>query len=236
MRVNITIPVFNEESRLADTIQRLHAFLMNHPGMDWEIVIANNGSTDGSLDVARELSKSCPELRVVHLDQKGRGGALKKAWLESEADLLSYMDADLSTDLEAFPKLIGALTQDGYDMAIGSRLLKASEITRSFKRELISRCYNGLVKTMLGTRFSDTQCGFKAIKREPARKLLPMIQDEGWFFDTELLVTAERLGYRIFEVPVRWVEGRHSHVNLLRTAIDDFRGLRRLRRKFAGKS
>lgn len=233
MLVNITIPVFNEETILPSSIATLHTFLREHCRFEWEIVIANNASTDSTLEVARRLSSELDGVRVVHLDQKGRGRALKRVWTESRADILSYMDVDLSSNLYAFPPLIEALISGGFDLGTGSRLLKGSTTKRSFKREVISRTYNILVKLFFFTKFSDAQCGFKAITKEAAAKLLPKIEDTGWFFDTELLVIAEKTGYRIFDLPVSWVEDLDSRVKIIRTAVDDIKGLIRVRMGFA---
>lgn len=233
MLVNITIPVFNEETILPSSIATLHTFLREHCRFEWEIVIANNASTDSTLEVARRLSSELDGVRVVHLDQKGRGRALKRVWTESRADILSYMDVDLSSNLYAFPPLIEALISGGFDLGTGSRLLKGSTTKRSFKREVISRTYNILVKLFFFTKFSDAQCGFKAITKEAAAKLLPKIEDTGWFFDTELLVIAEKTGYRIFDLPVSWVEDLDSRVKIIRTAVDDIKGLIRVRKGFA---
>lgn len=233
MLVNVTIPVFNEEKILPSSIATLHTFLREHCRFEWEIVIANNASTDSTLEVARRLTNELKGVRVVHLDQKGRGRALKKVWSESQADILSYMDVDLSSNLYAFPPLIEALISGGFDIGIGSRLLKASTTRRSLKREIISRTYNLLVKSFFFTKFSDAQCGFKAITKGAAEKLLPKVEDTGWFFDTELLVIAEKSGYRIFDLPVSWVEDLDSRVKIISTAMDDIKGLIRVRRGFA---
>ncbi|MBI2620375.1 MAG: glycosyltransferase family 2 protein [Ignavibacteriales bacterium] len=232
MLVNVTIPVYNEAKALPSSISTLHGFLQKHGRFDWEIVIANNASTDHTLEVAHELAKNYSGVRVVHLDQKGRGRALTKAWSESQADILSYMDVDLSSNLYAFPPLIEALLGGGFEIAIGSRLLKASTTRRSFRREVISRSYNLLVKAFFLTKFSDAQCGFKAITRRAAQDLLPKTEDTGWFFDTELLVIGEKLGYRIFDLPVSWIEDLDSRVKIVRTAIDDIKGLIRVWRNF----
>ena len=197
MQISIVIPVFNEARGLADSILRLRGFLSGWRPAGWEIVIVDNGSTDETLAIARRLSADHAGIRTVHLDRKGRGRALKTAWMASDAEVLSYMDADLSTDLNAFPTLIQAVTEHGYDLAVGSRLLNPGWTERCWKREIASRCYNALVKRMLGARFSDAQCGFKAITRSAACRLLPLVEDDGWFFDTELLAMAERGGYRI---------------------------------------
>ena len=230
--VNITIPVFNEERRLEESLPKLHGFLFGHCPFNFEIVIADNASTDRTLDCARGFSETHPAVRVVHLEQKGRGRAIKKVWSESQADVLSYMDVDLSTDLAAFPSLIEALISGRFDLAIGSRLLKSSLTTRGFKREFISRGYNQLIKMFFHTRFSDAQCGFKAITREGASALLPLVEDNGWFMDTELLILAEKLGYRISDLAVRWVDDSDSRVKIWSTALGDIRGLVRVKGNF----
>ena len=229
--INVTVPVYNEVRRLARCVPKLHGFLIGLGGLNFEIVLADNGSTDGTLALAEELARQHRGVRVMHLEEKGRGRALKAAWGRSEADVLSYMDVDLATDLAAFPALVAAVTQAGFDLAIGSRLLPGSRTRRGWKREVISRCYMGLVRAFFQVRFSDAQCGFKALTREAARALLPLAEDNGWFFDTELLVLAERFGYRVGEVPVAWVDDPDSRVRLVATAWEDLKGLRRLRRK-----
>ena len=229
MFVNVTIPVFNEEVRLSRCLPRLHRFLTGQSRFDFEIVIADNGSTDETLKIARELCLQHDGTRVLRLDRKGRGRAVKRAWFESQADILSYMDVDLSTDLTAFPPLIEALMGGGFDVATGSRLLEPSLTTRSWKRELISRCYNRLIKVMFRTRFSDAQCGFKALTRRVVDDVVPDVVDEAWFFDSELLIRAEQRGYRIFEVPVGWIEDLDSRVKIVRTAWEDMKGLIRIR-------
>lgn len=228
--VNITLPVYNEEAQLSSSVSALGGFLEAHRELSWEVVIADNGSTDGTLAAARDLSQRA-HIRVAHSDRKGRGGAVKQVWLESTADILSYMDINLSTDLAALPLLIDALASGRFDVATGSRLQAASVTTRSWQREVVSRCYNWIVKAALRTRFSDAQCGFKAITREAAARLLPAVEDTGWFFDTELLVLAEKSGYRIYDLPVRWTEDQDSRVKILSTVWADLRGIIRLYRK-----
>jgi hypothetical protein len=169
-------------------------------------------------------------VNVLHLDQKGRGRALKAAWLGSEADVLSYMDVDLSTDIATYPILVGAIAERGYDVATGSRLKRRSQTTRGLKREFISRTYNTIIKLTFRTRFSDAQCGFKAISKKAARELLPRIENNEWFFDTELLINAEKRGYRVADIPVRWVDDPDSRVNIPRTVREDLEGLWRLKR------
>lgn len=229
IRVDVVIPVYNEEKDLPTSIETLHKFMTDNVSYDWRIVIADNASVDRTLEIAKALSERYPRVKYIHLDQKGRGRALRKSWLESDADIVSYMDVDLSTNLDAFPPLIAALSTGVYDVAIGSRLLPASRVTRQPKREIISRIYNLLIKLMFRNRFSDAQCGFKALTRRAVQALVPLVKDQAWFFDSELLLLAERKGFRIFEVPVEWVEDPDTRVKILSTAWEDIKGLVRVR-------
>lgn len=227
--IDIVIPVLNEERALPGTVATLREFLRDAIPNPCRIVIADNGSDDSTPQVGRGLAEEHPDVAYLRLEQRGRGRALRRAWLESQADLVSYMDVDLSTDLSAFQPLVQAL-EDGYDLAIGSRLAKESTVRlRSIKREVISRSYNLLIEAMFFTRFSDAQCGFKAMTSAAARALLPHVQDQGWFFDTELLILAEKRGFRIMDVPVSWTDDPDTRVKVVRTALDDLKGLLRLR-------
>lgn len=229
-RVDVVIPVYNEQDALEPSINTLVAFLRTRCPYAWRVIVADNASSDRTPEIAGELVRRYPgEVEFLHLEQKGRGRALKTAWLHSDADAVSYMDVDLSTNLEAFLPLIDALLVDGYDIAIGSRLAKGAQVTRRWKREILSRGYNLLIKLLFWNRFSDAQCGFKALTRRAARELLPQVQDHSWFFDTELLLRAEQSNFRIFEVPVEWIEDLGSRVEILHTAWEDLRGLIRVR-------
>lgn len=228
--LQVVIPVYNEEDALEDSVKKLREFLSEYmKKYRWEIVVANNASTDKTLEIAKRLSRQYKDVSYVHLDQKGRGRALRKAWTETKADIVSYMDVDLSTDLEAFPVLIEALAFRGYDVATGSRLMSGSRTKRGVKREILSRGYNLIVKTILGTKITDVQCGFKAATGKAARELAPWVKDNNWFFDTELLIVAEKRGYRIFETPVTWDEDLHSKVGVFRTVYDYLRDVFRLK-------
>ncbi len=226
--VDVVIPVYNEEKDLPRSVAALWDFLNEHLPYRWQIVIADNGSTDKTLAVAQALSQQYPNITYVHLDQKGRGRALRKAWLESKADAVSYMDVDLSTKLDAFPKLVKAL-DEGYGVAVGSRLMRGSKVDRSLRREITSRGYNLLIKMMFCPSFTDAQCGFKAVRRDVVQDIGPFTKDNAWFFDTELLLLAQRKGYRIKDVPVEWVEDPGSTVKIAKTAWEDIKGLLRLR-------
>jgi glycosyltransferase involved in cell wall biosynthesis len=230
--------VLNEEEQLADSVSRLHDAMIRHCGGCFSLVIADNGSTDDTPKIAARLVLEYPQVELLRLDQRGRGGALRTAWLHSTADVLAYMDVDLSTDIAHLPELLGAVLSGKCDVAIGSRLLPESQIRRSFKREVLSRGYSGLLRTVLGLQVRDAQCGFKALSRDAARRLLPLVQNNHWFFDTELLAHAQWQGLRISELPVRWVHDPGSRVRLLPTIAEDLLGIGRLwlrRRRAAGK-
>ncbi len=235
-RVDVIIPVYNEEQDLAASVLRLDSYLAETFPYDYRIVIADNASTDTTLQIAERLSSRHPRLQVVHLDAKGRGRALRQVWLASDADVVAYMDVDLSTDLKALLPLVAPLVSGHSDVAIGSRLSRSSRVVRGPKREFISRSYNLILRTALGASFSDAQCGFKAVRRDVAGQLLPLVQDNNWFFDTELLVLAERAGLRIHEVPVDWVDDPGSTVDIVATALEDLKGVWRLLRGFATRS
>ncbi|MBM3956559.1 MAG: glycosyltransferase family 2 protein [Gemmatimonadetes bacterium] len=228
--VDVVIPVLNEERALPGSVAKLRAFLDAQSGRDWRIVVADNGSTDATPEVARDLARSIPCVSVTRLEERGRGRALKKAWLESDAEVCCYMDVDLSTRLDALPPLVSAVAEEGYDVAIGSRLLPGSEVVgRTLKREITSRGYSLLFRSMFRTVFRDAQCGFKAVRTEAARAVLPLVKDTGWFFDTEFLIVAQRSGYRIREIPVHWEDDPDTRVKIVSTAWRDVKGLLRLR-------
>ncbi|MBW8481731.1 glycosyltransferase [Actinomadura parmotrematis] len=229
--VEIVIPVYNEERVLEASVLRLYAFLRADLPYDFVITVADNASTDTTWNVASRLAETLPHVRAVHLDRKGRGRALRRVWSESSADVVAYMDVDLSTDLDAFLPLVMPLLSGHSDLAIGSRLARGARVVRGPKREFISRSYNLLLRTLMRAHFTDAQCGFKAGRTEVVQALLPAVQDEEWFFDTELLLLAERLGLRVHEVPVDWTDDPDSRVDIVRTALDDLRGMARVRRE-----
>jgi glycosyltransferase involved in cell wall biosynthesis len=233
LQVDIVVPVRNEERDLAPSVRRLVSYLREDFPFTARVTIADNGSTDGTWAIANRLARDFDEVRAVRMEQPGRGRALRAVWSQSDAEVLAYMDVDLSTDLNALLPLVAPLLSGHSDMAIGTRLARGSRVIRGPKRELISRCYNLLLHACMGARFSDAQCGFKAIRREQARALLPLTQDTGWFFDTELLVLAERAGLRIYEIPVDWIDDLDSRVDVVATALADLRGMVRLGRGFA---
>jgi glycosyltransferase involved in cell wall biosynthesis len=229
--VEIVIPVLNEERALPACIATLREFLAEHLSPhSWRITVADNGSTDDTLAIAQHLATEHPsQVGVIHLDRRGRGRALRRAWTESNCDIVSYMDVDLSTGLEAFPLMVKAIAEEGYHIGNGSRLMRGAQIERSFKRDTISRAYNLIIKLGFWTKFSDAQCGFKAMSRSAAQVLLPAVVNNHWFFDTELLIIAEKRGFKIKDIPVRWSEDPDSRVKVVGTAMEDLRGLARLR-------
>jgi putative flippase GtrA len=229
--VEIVIPVYNEQHVLATSIQRLHDYLGETFPYPFLITIADNASTDATWALAQELQAELAQVRAVRLDRKGRGRALRHVWSMSQAEAVAYMDVDLSTGLAAFLPLVAPLLSGHSDLAIGTRLAHGSAVVRGPKRELISRGYNLLLRTTMAVHFSDAQCGFKAGRTEIIQALLPAVEDEDWFFDTELLLLAERSGLRIHEIPVDWVEDPDSRVDVAQTARDDLRGMARVARK-----
>ena len=231
--VEIVIPVFNEEAVLERSVRALHAYLADRFPLPWLITIVDNASTDGTWAEAAALHADLADVQAMRLSAKGRGRALRSAWSQSPAPVVAYMDVDLSTDLDALLPLVAPLLSGHSDVAIGTRLAAGSRVTRGPKREAISRTYNLILRTALHSGFSDAQCGFKAVRRDVAEALLPLIEDQGWFFDTELLVLAEHNGLRIHEVPVDWVDDPDSRVDILRTATDDLKGVGRMLRRFA---
>src|SRR5437763_608974 len=226
--VDIVIPVHNEERGLRVSVLRLHAYLTQQFPFSARITLADNASTDSTPAVAAELAEELPEVRVLRLKEKGRGRALAAAWLTSDARVVSYMDVDLSTDLSALLPLVAPVISGHSQVSIGSRLVTGSRVTRGPKREVISRVYNILLRLVLRVRFKDAQCGFKALRADVARSLLPDVVNRNWFFDTELLVRAERAGLRIHELPVDWLDDPDSRVDIVATAIEDLRGVWRL--------
>jgi putative flippase GtrA len=231
--VDIVIPVHNEEADLDASVRRLAGYLDERFPLPWTITIADNASVDRTWGIACRLANEVEGVRAVHLEQKGRGRALRAAWLASEAPVVAYMDVDLSTDLDALLPLVAPLLSGHSDLSIGTRLASGARVVRGPKREAISRAYNLLLKAILRSGFSDAQCGFKAVRADVARELLPMVEDQGWFFDTELLVLAEENGLRIHEVPVDWVDDPGSTVDVVRTARDDLAGVWRMLRRSA---
>jgi glycosyltransferase involved in cell wall biosynthesis len=229
-RIDVVLPVLNEERVLERSVRALHAFLTDNVHHEWKIVVADNGSTDRTFEIAQQLETALPGVNAMHIPERGRGRALSLSWLASDADVVSYMDIDLSTDLASFPPLVNAILIDGNDVAVGSRLSRGSDTTRSLKREVLSRGYLLITNLSFRVGLRDTQCGFKAASRQAAQRLLPLVKDTGWFWDTELLLLAAKGGWRIATIPVRWVEDTDSRVKIFSTASKDIAGLIRMLR------
>ncbi|MFD1049034.1 dolichyl-phosphate beta-glucosyltransferase, partial [Kibdelosporangium lantanae] len=223
--VDVVVPVYNEERALRGCVDVLESYLDDRFPFAWTITIVDNASNDDTLTIATQLADRSDRVRVLHLDQKGRGRALRTAWRQSDADVVAYMDVDLSTGLDALLPLVAPLVNGHSDVSIGSRLAPGARTVRGPKRELISRCYNTIIRLSHGARFSDAQCGFKAARTDVIRPLLDHVQDDNWFFDTELLLLAEHNGLRVHEVPVDWVEDVDTRVHVTSTALEDVRGL-----------
>ncbi len=234
--IDIVVPVLNEEKILRRSITTLDEYMAKHLPYRYQITIVDNGSQDKTLEIAKNLAEKHQSVQVVSLAERGRGRALKRVWQNSSADILAYMDVDLSTSLDDFLPMIQPLVAGEAGVAIGSRLTKGSKTTRGVKREFISRCYNNIIKWTSGTKFSDAQCGFKAIRRDVAAKFLPKIKDNEWFFDTELLIKTERAGVPIHEQPVTWIEDTDSRVKIVKTAVDDLKGLYRVNKELDKRS
>lgn len=229
VRLDVVIPVYNEERILAGSVSRLREYLQTVCPYRWRIVIADNASVDRTPQVARQLVAQYSEVAYLRLPLKGRGRALREAWLRSKADVVSYMDVDLSTDLSCFMPMIEALVRGKADVALGSRFHKGAKVERGLKREILSRGYIALIKLFFRCGFTDSQCGFKAATRQAVRTLVPLIENQGWFFDAELLLLAEHYGFRLHEVPVRWIDDPDSRVNIVQTVAEHFINLLRLR-------
>ena len=226
--IDIVIPVLNEEIALPLCVERLTYYLSHSIDRPWTISIVDNGSLDKTLLVAQGLAKNDERVHVLSLSTKGRGRALRTAWIQSKSDIVCYMDVDLSTKLGALPSLLSAV-DEGYDIAIGSRLASKSVVTRSFKREIISRFYNLLLRLIFGLKITDAQCGFKALSKEAANKLLPLVENNNWFFDTELLIVGYVNDHTIAEIPVEWVEDSDTRVKIMKTVVEDLLGILRLK-------
>ncbi|HET9117437.1 MAG TPA: bifunctional glycosyltransferase family 2/GtrA family protein [Pseudonocardiaceae bacterium] len=231
--LEVVVPVYNEEVDLEPSVRRLHGYLSEQFSYPFRITIADNASTDATPQIAARLAAELTHVASVRMEEKGRGRALRAVWSASDAQVLAYCDVDLSTDLAALPPLVAPLISGHSDVAIGTRLSRGARVVRGAKREFISRCYNLILRGTLAAGFSDAQCGFKAIRADVARRLLPLVEDTGWFFDTELLVLADRVGLRIHEVPVDWVDDPDSRVDIVATAISDLKGIARLGRALA---
>ena len=227
--LNIVLPVYNEALELSQSVTTLVNFLTTHMGaFRWRVTIADNASTDDTSLIANQLAKQFKTVSCVRLPTKGRGRAVKHVWTHCDDLYVAYMDIDLSSDLKHFPPMVHAL-QRGYDVAIGSRNAHGARVYgRSILRTFTSKMYIVLIKCFFWVNFSDAQCGFKAVTRQTVDSLVTKVSDNEWFFDTELLILAEKTGRRIYEEPVTWIDNPGSTVRVLKTAMGDLKGLWRM--------
>ncbi|MFL2665347.1 MAG: glycosyltransferase [Dehalococcoidia bacterium] len=232
--IDIVIPVLNEEKSLPDCLEKILVYIQAHKQYNWGIIIADNGSEDSTNKIANLYSQKYKNISLITLSKRGRGRALKKAWLSSQADVSMYMDVDLSTDLKFTILIADSITKKNYDIAIGSRLHKKSKVYgRTVLREFTSRAYNLLIHIIFPfPGFKDAQCGFKGISKDVKKTLLPQIKDNEWFFDTELLLLSKKHRYNISEIPVIWKDDPDTRVKVISTAWKDIKGLLRLRFNF----
>ncbi len=234
MKILIVIPAYNEEKILADTTSKLYNFCGNNLKDDWQLVIVNNKSTDKTTTIAKSLAGKYNQISYLYLDKKGKGRAIRAGWLKDLADIYCFMDADLATDLSALPSLIQEI-KNGYDLVIGSRFCPQSKVKRSLSRRLISKFYRLVLKIIFKTKIKDVPCGFKAISSKVKKELLPQVKNEEWFFDSELVILAEKQGYKIKEIPVTWTEPRQkdnkSRVKILPIICSYFKEFINLKRR-----
>ncbi len=230
MKINITIPVFNEEKILNESIRKIFLFCQGNIQDNFKIVIANNGSVDNTENVAKKICKDNKEIEYLFIKKKGRGNAIKTSWLKINANIYSYMDIDLSTDLKAFPKMVNEIIK-GYDIVVGSRFIKKSRVKRQLHRTVLSRVYNLFVQKLFHTKIKDMQCGFKVVNKKVVNNLLKRTRNDEWFFDTELLLLAEKEGYKIKEMPIEWSEHSDTKVKIIKTIINYIIGLIKLKRR-----
>jgi glycosyltransferase involved in cell wall biosynthesis len=222
VKVSVVLPAYNEVEFLEPAVTKVSQALREN-GYSYEIIIAEDGSTDGTDEKAAELARSVPFIRHIHRAKRlGRGTALNNAFRQSSGEVLVYMDLDLATDLQYLKPLIEALTVEGYDFATGSRMLPQSRAERTFSRNMSSKTYNYLVRHMLGSKLRDHQCGFKAFKREPLLQILGEVEATHWFWDTEVMVRGYRRGYKIKEIAVEWKSGHGTKVNLFKDSWSMF--------------
>jgi len=220
-KVVLVVPVYNEESLLEDSIVQLYEFFKKNVKYDWKIVIADNASIDKTREISERLSKKFKRVELVYVDKKGRGIALRTAWQNYSADAYGYCDADLATDLSFISDLFKEIIEEKNNLTIGNRYLKSSNAERNPDRLFYSKIFNLIVRLLFKSKITDFQCGFKAIDRKTLEKVVPLIEDDHWFFDSELLILAERENYSIKQIPITWKEMRkkHSRVKVIKDSV-----------------
>ena len=228
MRIEITIPTYNEGKIIEKNIDKLFNFLDNSK-LDYNVTIANNASKDNTLIIAKKLARKYKKLIVYHTDKPGRGNALKEVWKKSKADILCYMDADLSTDLPHLNSMVELFPK--YDIVLGNRLSKYSRTNRRIYRTLLSKGYNKIAKYILRIKTNDLQCGFKGIKKKVFMDIVNYTSDDNWFFDSQLIVWGEKKGYKIAEIPIKWIERKASKVKIRSTVTNYLKNLWKLRKE-----
>ncbi|MBU1164539.1 glycosyltransferase [Patescibacteria group bacterium] len=238
MNLIIVIPAFNEEKIIKESVLRVHHYLkQNITQSTWQIIIADNKSTDLTSYIAKSLEQDYQHIKYLFVEEKGKGIAIKKAWQKFDADIYCFMDADLATDLSSLPPLVDAINQGGYDMAVGSRFMKGSQVKRSLLRKLFSFGYFVATRIIVKTKIKDLPCGFKAVNKKVVDHILPQVQNNEWFFDSELVLLAEQKNYKIKEVPVKWSEpvNRISRVQPLALSWSYFKNLRQLKKRLKNR-
>ena len=218
-KVLIIIPTHNDEKIISKNIAYIDSYIKKNftELKNYKIAVIENGSCDNTKIICKRLSKKYSNISFSYLIKKGRGGALRYAMKKNKADIYCYMDSDLSTNLSCFKNLIENM--QSYDILIGTRYHPSSKIKRGFRRLFLSKIYNKLVQLFFKVRFSDFQCGFKAFNKKVIKNLLPQIQDNSWFFDTEFLIIAYKNNYKIYELPIIWKESSNSSVKIFRDSI-----------------
>jgi glycosyltransferase involved in cell wall biosynthesis len=218
--ISAIIPAYNECRRIEKAINITRESLYALTPFA-EVIISEDGSSDGTYDIAAKLAEDNAETCLLHSDKRcGKGLALKRAIKAAKGDIICFMDADMATDMLYLPVLIDAIRVEEYDIAIASRLAPASNIERSKTRSIASKAYNTMVRLILRSRIYDHQCGFKAFKRSSILPILDQIKDDRWFWDTEMLVRAQFAGYKIKEIPVSWKEADSTQFNLIKDSYD----------------
>jgi len=218
VEVSVVLPAYNEADTIEETVtitlDSLAAFL---PAGSFEVIVAEDGCADRTPEIATRMAETDDRVRHVHSDERlGRGGALERAFRAADGETLVYFDTDLATDMKHLEELVERVRSGDADVATGSRWVPGREADRPAKRGIPSRGFNGLVRVVLRSDLLDHQCGFKAFDREALFAILDDVEDDHWFWDTEVLVRAQRAGYRVEEFPVEWTPKGDSKVDLVR--------------------